>query len=424
MFPLKNKLVLDLSRVLAGPYTSMLLSEYGAQVIKVERPITGDDTRTWGPPFDTKNHNLSCYFESINKNKLSIAIDMRKSEGQKIIQELAQKSDILLENLMPGALKKYDLDFESISKLNDSIIYASLSGYGDTGPYKNRGGYDVIASSITGFMGVTGTETQPVRPGVAISDISTALFMHGAILAALLSREQDQAAKIPASPVHIKSNLLAAQLAVNSYAVSNFLNAGKVSQRWTTGHPSIVPYQSFQCQDGVFFTIGAGNELQYGKLLKCLDQIFENSPENLSLIQQLKSEKFNSNSKRVEYRDEVVAIFSEIFSQKTSKFWNQAFEHETFPFGVVNSMDQVFEDPQIQHLDLVETCENSSIRVVKHPVTFGPENTSDNLELLSKASRPPLLGEHTKQVLENYLNYDEYRIQKLIDQKVIECADL
>ena len=407
--PLSNIKVLDLSRVLAGPMTSMLLAEYGAEIIKIEKPKTGDDTRSWGPPFNKNYHNQSTYFQSINFNKKSLAIDMRKPQGQEILHQLASKSDIIIENFKPNALQKYNLDFDYISKnINPQVIYTSLTGYGQTGPYKNRGGYDVIASSLSGFMSITGTEQQVIRPGVAITDISTALYAHGAILAAALEKNQKQE---DFEATWINCNLLATQISVNSYAMSNFLNGDKtISKRWGTAHPSIVPYQSFKCSDGCWLTLGIGNDKQYQDFL----QVLAANNEDQKILA-----SFKTNKDRVNNRNILIPILERIFKNQTSDFWMEKFgkNDDKFPFGRVNNIDQVFEDPQVKHLDLVVSSEEN-VKGLRHPVTFGTKKVNVNGEQ-NMIKSPPLLGENTRRILTEELDFSSEQIDSLIDQNIV-----
>ncbi|KAM4718115.1 succinyl-CoA:glutarate CoA-transferase isoform 5-T5 [Anableps anableps] len=233
--PLEGVRVLDLTRVLAGPFATMILGDLGAEVIKVERPGGGDDTRTWGPPFVASE---SVYFLSVNRNKKSIAVDLKQPRGAELVQQLAGVCDVLVENFLPGKLGQMSLGYAELSRLNPRLIYCSVSGYGQTGPRAQTPGYDSIASAVSGMMHVTGPEDgEPVRPGVAMTDLATGLYAHGAIMAALLQRHKT------GRGVHIDCNLLSSQVSCLSHIAANYLNAGKEAKRWGTAHESIVPYQ-------------------------------------------------------------------------------------------------------------------------------------------------------------------------------------
>ena len=255
--PLEGVKILDLTRVLAGPFATMILSDLGAEVVKVERPGRGDDTRSWGPPFiqgETRESRESLYFLSVNRNKKSVCVDLKQPAGQRIIRELAGQSDVMLENFVPGKLDSLGLGYDQLSQTNPGLVYCSISGFGPSGPHSGRGGYDVIAASMGGLMAVTGeAEGGPAKVGVAMTDLMTALYAHGAVLAALLQRGRTGRGQ------KIDCNLLSSQVSAMSHLAANWLNAGLISGRWGTAHASIVPYQTFQSSDG-HFTIGCGND--------------------------------------------------------------------------------------------------------------------------------------------------------------------
>ncbi|XP_071368994.1 succinate--hydroxymethylglutarate CoA-transferase, partial [Centroberyx affinis] len=255
--PLEGVRVLDLTRVLAGPFATMILSDLGAEVIKVERPGSGDDTRAWGPPFVGTE---SAYFLSVNRNKKSIAVDLKQPRGVQVITELAAVCDVLVENYLPGKLHQMGLGYEELSRTNPRLVYCSISGYGQTGPQSQSPGYDSIASAVSGMMHITGPEGgEPVRPGVAMTDLATGLFAHGAVMAALLHTHKT------GRGAHIDCNLLSAQVSCLSHIAANYLNAGKEARRWGTAHESIVPYQGFRTRDG-HIVVAAGNDKQFVKV--------------------------------------------------------------------------------------------------------------------------------------------------------------
>lgn len=381
---------------MAGPFCTQILSDLGADVIKVERPGSGDDSRKFGPPF-LNNSNSSVYFQSINRNKRSVCIDLKR--GKQILYDLARKSDILVENYIPGKLSEYGLGYEDISKLNPSLIYCSITGYGPNGPYAKRPGYDVIAASVGGLLHITGSENgPPVKVGVAVTDLATGLYAHGAIMAALLQRSKTGIGQ------KIDVNLLSTQVALLINIASNYLNANQEAKRWGTAHGSIVPYEAFKTKDG-YVTLGAGNDEQFKDLCQLLD-----IPE-LAI-----DARFLTNDQRVKYREELIGILSGILSTNTSQHWMEQFRTASFPVGPINSMREVFDDPHIKDIGLVKT--------LTHPVAGDVKVVGPPVEYSECANRvrtaPPSLGQHTDEVLRELLNYDGQQIDQLRQQKIIQ----
>ncbi|XP_069715875.1 succinate--hydroxymethylglutarate CoA-transferase-like isoform X3 [Phaenicophaeus curvirostris] len=338
--PLDGVKILDLTRVLAGPFATMNLGDLGAEVIKVERPGAGDDTRAWGPPFAGKE---SVYFLSVNRNKKSIAINMKDSKGAKLIRELAAVSDVFVENYIPGKLAEMGLGYEDIKKIVPHIVYCSITGYGQTGPMAQRGGYDSIAAAVSGLMHITGHEDgEPVRPGVAMTDLATGLYTCGAIMAGLLQRYKT------GKGLHIDCNLLSSQVACLTHVAANYLNCKTEAKRWGTAHGSIVPYQAFKTKDG-YIVVGAGNDQQFVTVCKIL-----NLPEVS------KDSRYKTNNLRVQNRKELIDILSSRFSEKTTIEWLQLFEGSEVPFGPINNMQQVFSDPQVVFPKILLICGFSS----------------------------------------------------------------
>uniref|UniRef100_A0A8B9DXM8 Succinyl-CoA:glutarate CoA-transferase n=1 Tax=Anser cygnoides TaxID=8845 RepID=A0A8B9DXM8_ANSCY len=328
--PLDGVKILDLTRVLAGPFATMNLGDLGAEVIKVERPGAGDDTRAWGPPFVGTE---SVYFLSVNRNKKSIAINMKNSRGAKIIRELAAVSDVFVENYIPGKLAEIGLGYEDIKKIAPHIVYCSITGYGQTGPMVQRGGYDSIAAAVSGLMHITGHEEgEPVRVGVAMTDLATGLYTCGAIMAGLLQRYKT------GKGLHIDCNLMSSQVACLTHVAANYLNCKIEGKRWGTAHGSIVPYQAFKTKDG-YIVVGAGNDQQFVTVCKIL-----NLPEVS------KDSRYKTNTLRVQNRKELIDILSTRFSEKTTIKWLQLFEGSGVPYGPINNMQQVFSDPQLFYL--------------------------------------------------------------------------
>ena len=397
---LKGVRILDLTRVLAGPYSTMLMGDLGAEVLKVEDPQSGDVTRSWGPPFVG---DQSAYYLSINRNKKSLAINLKSKEGIDLIKKLAEKSDVVIENFLPGKLESLGIGYESLKSLNNKLIYCSITGYGSSGPYANRGGYDVIASSIAGLNHITGPEDgDPCRVGVAMTDLTTGLLAKSSILAALYSRDKTGKGS------KIDCNLISTQISALSHIASNYLNCGIDGKRWGTGHPSIVPYQAFKTKDGRFLTVGAGTDKHFDVLCKKLD------------LTELPADKlYKTNVDRVKNRKKLLAILKQRFETKTCEEWLQAFEGCTFPYGPINNIEGAFSDPQVQHNDMViEMKHRASERTVKaagHPVVYS-ENKSDCENL-----HPPTLGEHTHSVLSELLQMSDKEIDYLSEIGVIKC---
>lgn len=374
----------------------MILSDLGADVIKIERPGTGDESRKWGPPF-INNSKDSVYFLANNRNKRSCCIDLKR--GTKIIYDLAEKCDILVENYVPGKLSEYSLGYEHVQKINPAIIYCSITGYGSVGPYAKRPGYDVIAASMGGLLHITGSENgAPSKVGVAVTDLATGLYAHGAIMAALLQRYKTGKGQ------KVEVNLLSTQIASLINVASNYLNAGKEAKRWGTAHESIVPYEAFKTQNG-YITIGAGSDSQFVALC-----------DYLKIPQVAKDPKFINNEQRVKNRTELIVLLSEILAKETSQYWMNLFSDAPFPIGPINKISEVFDDPHVRYIELVKTLKHpvgGDVKVVGPPVVF-----SDSLNTARTA--PPTLGQHTDEVLTQILNYDENKIQSLKNDKIIQ----
>ncbi|CAG2162802.1 unnamed protein product [Oppiella nova] len=387
--------VLDLTRILAGPFCTQLLGDLGAEVIKIERPGTGDDTRAWGPPF--VGPEMSAYF--------SVAIDLKKPKGRELLLELAQKCDIFVENYIPGKLKELGVDYDSVKQINPKIIYASITGFGSSGPYAKRAGIDFIANSIGGLLSITGPEDgEPCRPGVAITDLTTALYTKGAILSALFYRERY------GKGCKIDTNLLSSQVSVLTTVASNYLNCGLKAKRRGTAHESIVPYQGFKCKDSKYVTVGAINEPTFKKLCQLI-----------GLTDAPNDPRFVTNAKRVENREELIQIIGDKIQTQTLSHWLKVFENCGFSYGPINDIDDVFADQQVIHNNCVIELEGHNglkMKTLGHAVSY--DNECHDM-LTTEFTAPPLLGEHTRQVLQSVLNYEDSKIQNFVDQKVIQC---
>ncbi|XP_027394976.1 succinate--hydroxymethylglutarate CoA-transferase isoform X7 [Bos indicus] len=324
--PLEGVKILDLTRVLAGPFATMNLGDLGAEVIKVERPGAGDDTRTWGPPFVGTE---STYFLSVNRNKKSIAVNIKDPKGVKIVKELAAVCDVFVENYVPGKLSAMGLGYEDIDEIAPHIVYCSITGYGQTGPLSQRAGYDAVASAVSGLMHITGPEDgDPVRPGVAMTDLATGLYAYGAIMTGLIQRYKT------GKGLFIDCNLLSSQVACLTQVAANYLIGQKEAQRWGTAHGSIVPYQAFKTKDG-YLVVGAGNNQQFAAVCKIL-----NLPELIN------DSKYRTNHLRVQNRKELIKILSTRFKEEMTSKWLQLFEGSGVPYGPINNMKNVFAEPQ------------------------------------------------------------------------------
>ncbi|KAJ8277027.1 hypothetical protein GJAV_G00070640 [Gymnothorax javanicus] len=388
--PLEGIKILDITRVLAGPFATMILGDLGAEVIKVERPGVGDDTRAWGPPFVGSE---SAYFLSVNRNKKSIAVNMKDPRGVKLILELAEVCDVFVENYLPGKLSEMGLGYEDVQKVAPGLIYCSVSGYGQTGPMSHKPGYDSIASAVSGMTHITGPEDgEPVRPGVAMTDLATGLYAHGAIMAALLLKQKT------GRGLHIDCNLLSSQVACLSHIVANYLNAGKEARRWGTAHESIVPYQAFKSKDG-YLVVAAGNDKQFVKVCKVLN-----------LNQLAEDSKYKTNKLRVQNRKELLQILYERFSENSTDYWLRKLEETGVPCGQINSIQQVCSDPQVLHNCLIQEMDHPTAGKIAVP---GPAVRFSSFKT-REPSPPPLTGQHTVQVLRETLNYSDDTINKLL----------
>ncbi|XP_017865473.1 PREDICTED: succinate--hydroxymethylglutarate CoA-transferase [Drosophila arizonae] len=394
--PLRGVRILDLTRIIAGPYCTMVLADLGAEVIKVERPHFGDEARKWGPPFLEKSGDAA-YFLAPNRNKQSVCIDMKR--GRDLMQQLVSKCDVLVENYVPGTLERYGLGYEQLREANPRLIYCTISGYGSVGPYAKRPGYDVIASSMGGLLHITGQpDGPPSKVGVAVTDVATGLYAHGAILAALLQRERTQRGQ------KIDVDLLSTCCSLLINVASNYLNAGTEAKRWGTAHSSIVPYQSFKTADG-YLTLGAGSDAQFVELCSRLNI------EPIAL-----DAKFKTNKDRVKNREELVNLLAKILASDSSRNWMRLFEGASFVVGPVNSIREVFEDEHIQAIGLVKTLphpRDGSVKVVGPPVVYSEARNDAR-------TAPPMLGEHTDKVLANLLGYGAEQIAELRSKGIIQ----
>ena len=402
--------VLDLSRILAGPWATQVLADFGADVIKVERPGVGDDTRSWGPPFlkDTEGQSTSesAYYLCANRGKRSIAIDFTCAEGQALIRELVARCDVLVENYKVGGLKKYGLDFASLQAINPKLVYCSITGYGQDGPYAQRAGYDAAIQAIGGLMSVTGEPDGepgggPQKVGVAATDLMTGMYAATAILAVLRHAERTGVGQ------HIDLALLDTQVAWLANQASNYLVGGVVPTRQGTAHPNIVPYQVMPAADG-YFMLAVGNDGQFARFCAVIGR-----PELAS------DPRYATNTARVAHRAELVPLLAQVLRTRPAAEWLAALEAAVVPANPVNRIDQVFDDPQVQARGLRMELPHASgtpVAVVRNPLKFSATP-------LQYRHAAPVLGQHTRAVLADVLGSDQAQLQQWLDAGVIGAAD-
>lgn len=398
--------VLDLSRVLAGPWCGQILGDLGAEVIKVERPGTGDDTRHWGPPFlkDAQGESTAeaAYYLSANRNKQSLTVDFTQPEGQRIIRELVAQSDVLLENFKVGGLAAYGLDYASLKAINPRLIYCSITGFGQDGPYAQRAGYDFMIQGLGGLMSLTGRSdveegAGPVKVGVALTDILTGLYATVGVLAALAHRERTGEGQ------HIDTALLDVQVACLGNQALNYLTTGVAPKRMGNAHPNIVPYQDFPTADGDFI-LTIGNDGQFRKFCEVAGR-----PEWAD------DPRFASNKARVAYRAELIPLIRQVTVFRSTAEWVSALERAGVPCGPINDVAEVFDDPQVRHRGLrleMPHAQAGSVPLVASPLRFSASP-------VSYRHAPPLLGEHSEVLLQQLLGLSAEQIATLRQAGVI-----
>ena len=393
--PLKGYRVLDLSRILAGPYCTMILGDQGAEVIKVERPGSGDDTRTWGPPF---SGGESAYYLCCNRNKKSIVIDLKDPEGLELVRELAKVSDVFVENFTPGLTKRFGLDYETLHELNPRLVYASITAYGQDGPYRDRPGYDMVLSAVGGLMWITGErDGNPCKVGVAITDVLTGVYASGAITSALLWRERSGRGQ------YLDISLLDVQVSGLANIASNHLVAGKEASRWGTAHESIIPYQVFKTRDHPI-AIAVANQKLWVNFCKLAGK-----------SEWLTDPRFETNPKRVENRDVLLPLVNDLFPQKTCDEWMELLVGAAIPCGPVNNMQRLFTDPQVKHRGMIAEVPHPTIGTLR--LAGIPIKYSETPGAIRR--HPPLLGEHTNAVLAEALGISGDRVESLKARGVI-----
>ncbi|CAA6605947.1 CaiB [Rhodospirillaceae bacterium LM-1] len=394
--------ILDLSRVLAGPSCTQLLGDLGADVIKVERPGAGDDTRKWGPPYlkDAKGQDSteSAYYLSANRNKRSLAVDVAKPEGQALVKRLLKECDVLVENFKAGDLARYGLDWTSLKGEFPGLVYCSITGFGQDGPYAQRPGYDYLAQGMGGIMSLTGEiDGQPMKTAVAISDLMAGMYAAVAILAALRHRDRTGQGQ------QLDISLLDCQVAWLSYQAQNYLTSGSPPPRLGNGHPTIVPYQVFKASDG-HLILAVGNDAQFAKFCQVAGK-----------AEWSQDARFAANKARVENRDVLVALIEKIMAERTQAEWLEALEQAGVPAGPVNRIDQVFKDAQVQHRQMVCEMEHSlapeTIALVANPIKMSATAPSYR-------HAPPTLGQHTQELLREF-GLNDSDIRNLQDKKIV-----
>ncbi len=389
MSALSHLKVLDLSRVLAGPWASQLLADMGAEVIKIENPIHGDDTRRWGPPYLVDNDGVqtkeSAYFLCTNRGKKSVCIDLKTEDGQEALKSLAKECDVLIENYKVGGLSRYGLDYPSLQRLNPGLVYCSITGFGQTGPYKDRLGYDFLIQAMGGLMSVTGdsdsNQGQPQKVGVALTDIMTGLYASNGILAALAERDRSGLGQ------HIDLSLFDVTAATLANQASNYLVGGVVPERLGNAHPNIVPYQSFEVSDG-HIVIAVGNDTQ-----------FENLCVVLGINELIGDKRYSNNSMRVSNRNSLIEVLQTKLRENDAAHWLTQFEAYKVPAGPINTIDKVMNDPQILARNMRVTLDhpdNSELEVIGNPIHFS--RTPNRYDIA-----PPRLGQHTESVLDKLI---------------------
>ena len=393
--PLDGIRVLDLTRVLAGPYCTMFLGDLGAEVVKVEQPGVGDDTRGWGPPFVGGE---SAYFLCVNRNKKSITVDLKSQDGVALLRRLAERADVLIENFRPGALERLGLGEKDLRANNPRLIYASLSGFGADGPMSDAPGYDLIVQAWGGLMSITGMpDGDPTKVGVAIIDLVAGLMLGKAIVSALFAREQLGIGQ------KIDTSLLEAEVACLINVGSNYLIEGKIPRRWGNAHPSIVPYQSFKTADG-YVVIGVASEGIWRRFCRAIGR-----------SELADDPRFAKNSNRVQNREVLIAALAEIFLGRETGAWMQLLNEAEVPCAPVQTIDEVFKAPQVLHREMLVNVEHPTAGTVPMtgiPVKFSATPASIRLP-------PPALGQHTEEVLTSWLGIEREEIEELKRKSVL-----
>ncbi|CAN7649470.1 CaiB/BaiF CoA transferase family protein [Neorhizobium tomejilense] len=404
--PLSGVRILDLSRVFAGPWATQVLADFGAEVIKVERPGRGDDARGLGPPFladeEGRDTAESAFYLSANRNKKSIALDLSQPRGQEIVRQFAAISDVVVENYKVGTLKRYALDYDSLKEVNPSLVYCSITGFGQTGPNSHKPGYDTLFQAMGGVMSVTGEPDEkpgggPMKVGIILADIMTGMYAAIGILAALRHRERTGTGQ------HIDLSLMDAQTAALSHHAMYYLVSGSNPQRFGTSAPAVVPSQMFECSDG-FLVLVVGNDPQFRRFAEVVGQ-----PKLAD------EERFSSNGLRVRNREILVPLLEEIFRRSPKAYWLDKLEAAGIASGPINEISDVFSAPQIAARDMVVEVEHSTgspLKLVANPLRMSETP-------LTRYEPPPVLGQHTMELLSGVLGLGNSEIEALLSDKVV-----
>ena len=389
--------VLDLTRALAGPFCTLMLGDHGADVIKIEIPGSGDDTRTWGPPFIGEE---SAYFLSINRNKRSLTLNFKDAKAIEIFRDLAKDADVVVENFTPGVMDRFGLGYDEIKAVNPGIVYCSISGFGQTGPYRSRPAYDQIMQGISGLMSITGEpDGEPQKVGIAVADIGAGMWAAFAVMAAIHNRSH----KGEGQGQYIDISMMDAQVAWLTYQAANFFANGEPPKRLGAAHPNLVPYQAFMCQDNKYLNLAVGSE-----------RIWDRFCEGMNMPELKENPDYASNVERAKNRSKIVPMLQEIFLKRPVLEWVGQLQKVNVPCGPINDLADVFSDPQLLSRDMYQEIVHPTLGKIKQtgiPVKFS--RTPGGLD-----RPPPLLGEHNREVLKS-LGYSSTEIEDLKAQEVI-----
>lgn len=393
--PLDGTTVLDLTRVLSGPYATMWLADMGAEIIKVEKPEDGDDTRGYGPPFV---NGESAYFMSVNRNKKSLTLNFKSEDGREILWELIDRADVLIENFRPGTLEKLGFDYETVSERYPELIYTSISGFGQTGPDREKAGFDLTIQGLSGMMDITGpTDGPPTKMGVAIADLLTGIYAAFGTTMALLHRERTGEGQ------HVDVGMLDSMISLLTYQAGRFFATGETPERMGNFHPTISPYETFETKDG-HINLALGTDSIFERFCRLIDR--EELPED---------DRFEDNASRVEHRQEIHDLLEEETRRRTTDEWVELLDEEGIPAGPIEDLSEVFQNPQVLARDMVQSLEHpeaGQINVLGVPIKLN--KTRAEVE-----EPPPTLGQHNSEILTEMLGYDNDEVEFLEETGVI-----